>query len=262
MLKHMNALLMGLSLCVGGLFATKTQALILRAPNYTITFSDGWDTVQSASILAKTQGLLGMALLSCTPGTTAPNLDSLVTFYADSLGGHITKGKDSALTLGKYSVKWQEFLYDSLPKLSAQISAQTNFPVALKNGRFRVYYLVSDGLVFTATGLTILKNGIPPNADIETAIKTLTLISVAGIREMAGTWGGSEMWIHGGRLGGSWFAAHRPIAIDCFNLRGARIGSAKPSGTPGIWTLPAVDDNAFLRIKLADGSRFHLPIQD
>ncbi len=262
MFKQLNVLWIGLTLCVGGLFSTKANALLLTAPNYTITFSPGWDTVQSGSIVAKSQGLYGIALLSCTPGTTAPNVDSLATFYADSLGGHITKGKDSALTLGKYPVKWQEFLYDSLPKLSAQISRGSLFPVSLKNGKFRVYYIVSNGLIFTVSELAIVTNGSLPNADIEAALKTLTLISLAGIREIAGTWGGAEMWIHDGRIGGAWFSAHRPIAIDCFNLRGAWIGSAKASGNSGIWTLPGVDRNAFLRILLADGARFHLPIGD
>lgn len=258
-----NGTLIGLALAVWGFFVPDAHALLLTAPNYSITFPGGWDTLTSSAVVAKYKGLGGMATLSCVAGNTAPNLDSLAKFYADSLGGHMTKGKDSALTLGAYSVHWQEFHYDSLPKLSAQVSKAAGFPVSLKNGTFRVYYLTSGGFVFTTAELTVVAGGILPNEDIEGAIKTLKLGPNSGaIREIAGAWDGAEMWIHDGRLGGAWFAAHRPVAIDCFNLRGGWIGSAQPSGTPGIWTLPAVDRNAFLRIVLPDGSRFHLPTRD
>ncbi len=257
-----NGTLFGLALAAWGFFVPDSHALLVTAPNYAITFSVGWDTLTSSAVVAKYKGFGGVATLTCAPGNTAPNLDSLATFYADSLGGHITKGKDSVLTLANYSVHWQEFHYDSLPKLSAQITLEAGFPVSLQNGVFRVYYLTSGGFVFTLSELTLFASGTLPSVEMESAITTLKLGAQAGIREIAGTWGGSEMWIHDGRVGGSWFAAHRPVGIDCFNLRGSWIGSAQPSGAPGIWTLPAVDRNAFLRIVLPDGSRFHLPIRD
>jgi hypothetical protein len=258
-----NGTLLGLALAIWGFFVPESHALLLTSPNYSITFPGGWDSVKTASVVSLYGGIGGMATLSCAPGNAAPNLDSLAKFYADSLGGHITKGKDSALTLATYSVHWQEFNYDSLPKLSAKLSVAAGFPVSLKNGTFRVYYLTSNGFVFTAVELALLPGGTLPSKDIESAIKTLKLGPNAGaIREIAGAWGGPEMWIHDGRLGGAWFVAHRPVSIDCFNLRGSWIGSAQPSGTPGIWTLPAVDRNAFLRIVLPDGSRFHLPTRD
>ena len=258
-----NGIRFALAFSLAGFFAPKSHAILVTGANYNITFSAGWDTIQTQAIVAKYQGLGGMASMGAVPGTVPPNLDSLTVFYADSLGGHITKGKDSSLTIGNYAVKWQEFKYDSLPKLSELISGKAPFPVSLKDGSFRVYYLVSDGFVFTISGMTIVpKSTTTPYPDIEAAIKTLKLAPQTGIREITGAWGSSEMWIHDGRLGGSWFAAHRPVSIDCFNLRGSWIGSAKPSGTPGIWTLPAVDRNAFLRILLSDGSRFHLPTRD
>jgi hypothetical protein len=252
----------GLAMSLAGFFAKESKALDLVAANYTITFNTSWDTVQTASILGKSRGLFGMALLSCNAGALPPNLDSLAQFYADSLGGHITKGADSTLTLGKYQVKWQDFKYDSLPKLTAALQKQVPGASALKDGSFRVYYLVSEGFVFTTTGLPIVKGFPVPYPDIEAAIKTLVITGQAAIREIAGAWNGPEMWIHDGRLGGAWFSAHRPVSIDCFSLRGSWVGSAKPSGTPGIWTLPGVDRNAFLRIVLPDGSRFHLPTRN
>lgn len=259
---HIRFFLIAL-LSVGGFFLSNSRALDLSNSNYSITFAQtGWDTVQNASIVAKNLGTAGIGIITCTKGTIEPNLDSLAVFYADSLGGRITKGKDSSLTLGKYQVKWQEFKYDSLPKLSSALSIQAGFPIQLKDGSFRVYYLISDGFIFTLTGLPISKIFPPPYADIQAAIKTLKLLAQAGIREIVGAWGGPEMWIHGGRLGGAWFAAHRPLSIDCFNIRGSWIGAAKPTGTAGIWTLPAIDRNAFLRIVASDGSFFHLPIRE
>jgi hypothetical protein len=262
-----NNLFLSVLLSTVGFFSSNSNALVLNNSEYSITFApSGWDTVQTSSILRKDFGINGVVLLTCAKGSTAPNLDSMVLFYADSLGGRITKGKDSSLTLGNYKVNWQDFKYDSLPKLSAAIKSQSGFPIQLKDGSFRLYYLLSNGFVFTMTGLPIpnpiTRISNPPYADMEAAFKTLNFNTQSRIRETTGAWGGSEMWIHNGRLSGAWFSAHRPVSIDCFNIRGIWIGAAQPSGSSGIWTLPAIERNAFLRILLPDGSRYHLPTRD
>ncbi len=252
----------GLAFALVGVLSSQLNATEFTGKNYSITFPKGWDTVQTSGLIGLNIGLGGLATLSAVEGTKAPSIDSLAAFYADSLGGHITKGKDSALTLGIYSVHWQEFLYDSLPKLSSQVTVAAGFPVSLKNGKFRVYYLVSGGYVFSTAVMSVLPNVKLPSDAIETAIKTLKLGVQAGIREIKGAWGGTEMWVHNGRLGGAWFAAHQPKRIDCFNFRGAWIGSAQPSGSSGIWILPSVDRNAVLRMTLPDGSQVHLSVRD
>ncbi|MEO6098302.1 MAG: hypothetical protein ABIW76_22570, partial [Fibrobacteria bacterium] len=175
---------------------------------------------------------------------TLPNLDSLATFYSDSLGGHITKDSSGIKTLGNYSVHWQQFKYDSLPKLSAQISASTGLEVHLTNGNFRVYYLQSESYVFTLALLAVLPGGIPPYADVEAAITTLKLGAQTGIISLA-RGAGRDLWIRGGKLGGAWLKANRVFAVECFDTRGALIGSATHAAE-GSWNLPASRQDMFV----------------
>jgi hypothetical protein len=238
-----------------------------KGENWSITFSNLWKpvTVGDSTILKKNEGIGGIAILSCVPGQNAPNIDSLAKFYGDSLGGHITMGKDSVLPLGAYQVYWHELKYDSLPKLNSMLAAQaSSLPIPpLRNGSFRIYYLESGGFVFSIIALPIFQSPVlPPYAEVEAALTTLKLGALAGIQQLASKWDGVEMWIHDGRVGGAWFSAHKPRSIDCFNVRGAWIGSAKSSGSAGIWILPSVAQNSLMRILLSDGSYFNLRIRD
>ncbi len=242
---------------------SKIEAKTFTGDNFQITYPAFWDTLQSKNIIAKYGGLSGVSLVSCIAGTQSQNLDSVAQVLGDSLGGHFTKGNTGLLTLGKYQVNWVNYKYDSLPKLSKSVQTATGFPVSLKNDSIRIYSVVSGGFIFTGTLMTIITNSKPPYADMETAIATLTLGTQAGaIREITGRWGGAEMWVRDGRLGGAWFSANSPKAIDCYNLRGSWVGEAIHSNSTGIWVLPSVDRNAVLLITLADGSRFHLPIRN
>jgi hypothetical protein len=230
-----------------------------KGENFAITFTTGWDTIQSANVIGKYQGLYGMATQGATEGTTLPNLDSMAAFFSDSLGGKITKDSSGTKTLGKYSVQWQKFTYDSLPKLSAQISASTGLTVNLKNGSFRVYYLQADGFVFTIALLAILPNAIPPYGDVESAIATLKLGTQSGIIALA-RGPGRDLWIRGGKLGGAWLKTHRVFAVECFDTRGALIGSATHAAE-GSWNLPASRQDMFVVLRMADGTTEHFSVR-
>ncbi len=244
-----------------GVSQVKAQVTVAK-PTFSISFGTGWDTTETNSSIVSNSSAFQVATMGATPGTGSPNIDSMLTFYSDSLGGHLTKGKDSSLTLGSYSVHWQDVKYDSLPKLTAMIKAQMGPLVGslinLKNGTFRVYYLQANGYEFSIAAITVRPNAIPSYADIEAAIKTLKLGVNSAIRELAVAWGGTDIWVREGRLGGAWFSAHKPVSISCYNLRGAWMGPAIPSGSQGIWVLPSAGQNAFLQIVLPDGSRYHL----
>ncbi len=261
--KYHKFILGGLALFI---FQAKVDAKVFTGDNFKITYPPLWDTLLNKNIIAKNSGLSGISILTNVPGSRSPNLDSITLALGDSLGGHFTKAKNGVLTLGKYTVNWQDFAYDSLPKLSAQIQISTGLPLSIKNDSIRVYYLVSDGYVFTLSGMTIKTgfiNPVKPYADLESAIATLILgPQTSMIREISGRWGGAEKWVRDGRLGGAWFSAHRPRSIDCFNLRGAWVGAAIRTNSEGIWVLPSIDRNSLLLITLADGSRLHLPIRN
>jgi hypothetical protein len=232
---------------------------LIKGENFSITFATGWDTIMTSNVVGKYAGLNGMATLGAAEGTALPNLDSMAEFYADSLGGHITKDSSGIKTLGTYTVHWQKFKYDSLPKLSAQISASTGLQINLKDGSFRVYYLVSDGFVFSVAVMAVLPGGFPPYADVEKAIATLKLGDKVGIISLA-RGPGRDLWIRGGKLGGGWLKTNRVFAVDCFDSRGALIGSAT-HGAEGTWNLPAARQDMFVVLRTAGGSSEHFVVR-
>lgn len=231
---------------------------LITGKDYSLTFPTGWDTVRSANVVGKYGGISGLATLGATEGAALPNLDSMAAVYSDSLGGHITKDSSGTKQLGAYSVNWQQFRYDSLPKLSAQVSAATGLQVNLKNGSFRVYYLVSDGYVFTLALMAILPGAVLPYSDVEKAIVSLKLGSQAGIISLA-RGPGRDLWIRGGRLGGEWLKTNRVFAVDCFDSRGALIGSAT-HGAEGSWILPASRQEMFVLLRTAYGTSEHFTV--
>lgn len=226
---------------------------------YAITFVTGWDTLMNAGVFGKTQGFEGLATLAVAEGAVLPEADSLAEAYADSLGGALTKDSSGILTLGKYEVHWQEFTYDSIPALSEAISAQVGIPITLENGRFRVYYLTADGMVFSIAVMAVLPGGRPPYDDIEKAITTLKLGASAGIRYSAG-YGALDLRIRGGRLEGSWITANKVRSVDGFDARGGHIGSGRPEAD-GSWILPASQGEMFLRIRAASGEAVGIRIR-
>ncbi len=231
---------------------------LIAGTGYSLTFPANWDTIQGPNVVGKFGGISGIATLGATAGTTLPNLDSMAAFYSDSLGGHITKDVNGTMTLGTYSVNWQQFKYDSLPKLSAQVSAAIGSQVNLKNGSFRVYYLVSDGYVFNLALMSIISGGIPPYGDVEKAIATLKLGSKVGIISLA-RGPGRDLWIRGGRLGGEWLKTNRVFAVDCFDSRGGLIGAAT-HGPEGSWNLPASSQEMFVLLRTAYGTSEHFTV--
>lgn len=236
------------------------QNKTFKGDNFAITFATpGWDTASSTYIITKYKGLYGVATMGAVPGATLPDLDSLTASYSDSLGGKITKDSSGVKTLGKYEVHWQKYTYDTLPKLSALVSKAADFPVTLKNGSFRVYYLTADGFQFTLACMSVLAGGTPPYTDVEQAIATLKLGGNAGILSAART-GGRDLWIRDGMLGGAWLQGHKPVAVEGFDLRGGLVGAAKPAGD-GAWSLPASRADMLLRVRLADGASLHFLVR-
>lgn len=242
--------------------AAAQSGLKVDRPRYTLTMTvAGWDSIQvpegegtgvDFTVLAKLQGFGGLSYVTCDPGTLPPDLESMADNFSGVLGGNITRGRDSSITLGKYAVKWQEFKYDSLPLLADMIQERAGFRPALKNGTFRVYYLVSDGFVFTMAGLSVMPNGIPPYADIEGAIKGLVLKPQSGsVREAARDLGGG-LWARSGLLGGAWLKEHPAASVDCFTPDGAFAGSARPDGD-GAWVLPASRSALVIVVRALDG---------
>jgi hypothetical protein len=252
----------GLVLLALGLMMTgraSAQGKMFWGDGYSITFqSTSWDTVKSRNIIASTS-FFAIATMGASPATGLPNLDSMTDAYADTLGGKITKDSSGVKTLGKYEVHWQKYNYDSLPKLSAIISASAPFIPPLKKGSFRIYYLYSGGFEFTLACMSILPNGIAPYAEIEAAIATLKLGSEAGILGAARA-AGRELWIRDGKLGGAWLRAHKPVSVEGFDARGALVGSAS-AASEGTWALPASKETLVLRVRTADGLSAHLPVR-
>jgi hypothetical protein len=245
---------------LGIVFPKSAQAdKVFNGENFVITFPTGWDTLQSANVIGKYEGLYGMATQGATEGTTLPNADSLAEFYSDSLGGHITKDSNGVKTLGKYTVHWQQFKYDSLPKLSARIPPSVSPLVSLKNGSFRVYYLQADGYVFSIALVAVVPNFPAPYADVEAAIPSLKLGAQAGIISLA-RGPGRDLWIRGGKLGGAWLKTNRVFAVECFDARGALIGSATHAAE-GSWNLPVSRQDMFVVLRMADGTTEHFNVR-
>lgn len=239
------------TLAVVGLLAGQqpvlAQAYVHDRSRYTLTLASGWDSVavpaeQGAgvdlSILTKAAGINGLAYVSCEPGSVAPNVDSLAANYADVLGSTITKDSSGTKTLGKYTVYWQKFNYDSLPALSDMIQEQAPFIPRLGKGSFRAYYLVSDGYVFSAAGLKVIASSPYPYADIESGISTLVLKPLSGnVRGAVRDLGGG-LFTRDGVLGGDWLRKHPALSVECFGTDGRFLGSARPDGDAA-WILPA-----------------------
>lgn len=238
--------------------ATSAQEKTFKGNNYIITFEKGWDTLGNASVLRKNGGFSGLATLGATPGLNFPNIDSLAVSFSDSLGGKISKDSSGIKAIGGYQVHWQKFTYDSLPKLSAQISKETNFPVTLKNGSFRVYYLNSEGINFSIACISILYSGVTPGpyADIERAIATLKVGSGSRIIFVALA-GAQIVWVRDGKLGGSWLQSNKVFAVECFDMRGTLIGTATHAAE-GTWELPKIRKKMFVRLRTAIGTGLHL----
>lgn len=253
-----KSMLAALSLCVMGFLpqGISAQTKTFSGDHYSIGFSSSWDTVQTHMILGKSLGLQGMAALGVSLGTSLPDIDSLTAAYAESLGGTIKKDSAGKVTLGKYDVHWQKFTYDSLPGLSKAVTQAAGFPVNLKKGEFRVYYLNSDGVSFSIACMSIMSGVKAPYGEVETAIGT-TLKLYAGVGIIPLTRGfAREIWVKDGKVGGAWLKANRVYAVECYDTRGAFLGQATHAAE-GAWQLPKIQGEILVRLKTVDGNGMH-----
>lgn len=250
----------GLALLAAGLLpgASQAQTRTFTGDHYSISFTTSWDTVQSKAILGKDGGLSGMATLGATMGSSLPNIDSLSAAYSDSLGGDIKKDSSGRKAIGKYDVHWQKYTYDSLPKLSAAVSKQMGLPITLRKGEFRVYYLNADGVSFEIACMSIL-GGKPPYGDVETALATLKLSAGTGIIPLSRGFA-RDVWVKDGKLGGAWLKANRVYAVECYDTRGAFLGTATHAAE-GAWELPKVQAEMLVRLKTAQGPGMHFLVR-
>lgn len=242
--------------------------LIVDKPGYTLTFSAQWDSIPppegqdlgaNTVILAKLDGLGGVSMATCEPGTGTPDIDSVAATYTRLLGGTVQKGTAGTKTLGKYTVNWQDFNYDSLPTLSAIAQEEYNVTLSGK-GTFRVYYLVSDGYLFTIAGLKLIAAGLSPNADIETAVSGLQLKPLSqAVRPTARRHAGG-IWSRDGVLSGEWLQAHPAVSVDCFSLSGSFVGAARPDGSAA-WILPSRTESLVVVVRARDGQSLSLLVQ-
>jgi len=232
---------------------------VFTGDHYSLTFaSSSWDTVSSHAVIAKTSGLEGLGTLGANPGSALPNIDSLTSAYSDSLGGQIKKDSSGQKTIGKYAVHWQKYTYDSLPKLSASVSAQLGIPITLRKGEFRIYYLNADGVSFVIACMSIT-GGKPPYADVETALATLKLSLGTGIIPLSRGPAG-DLWVKDGKLGGGWLKANRVFAVECYDTRGAFLGLATHAAE-GTWQLPMMQAEMLVRLKTAGGNGLHFLVR-
>jgi len=259
------------ALCVSlaALGRAEAQAnFVVEKPRYTLTFSTQWDSVAppagqdlgaNTAVLAKLDGLGGVSMATCEPGTGSPDIDSVAATYSRLLGGNVEKGSAGSKTLGKYSVNWQDFNYDSLPVLSGIAKEQYGVTLSGK-GTFRVYYLVSDGYLFTIAGLKLIAAGLSPNADIETAISGLKLKPQSqAVRPTARRHAGG-IWSRDGVLSGEWLQAHPAVSVDCFSLSGGFVGVARPDGSAA-WILPSRTESLVVVVRARDGQSLSLLVQ-
>jgi hypothetical protein len=258
-----KSMLAALSLCVLGFLPGAASAQATRTfsgDHYSIALASSWDTVQTHLVLGKSLGLQGMAALGVSLGSSLPNIDSLSAAYAETLGGDIKKDSSGHKPLGKYDVYWQKFTYDSLPGLSKAVSDAAGFPVNLKNGEFRVYYLNSDGVSFSIACMSILAGVKPPYSEIEAAIgNTLKLNAGVGIIPLSRGFA-REIWVKDGKVGGAWLKANRVYAVDCYDTRGAYLGQATHAAE-GAWQLPKVQGEILVRLKTVSGEGMHFLVR-
>jgi hypothetical protein len=238
--------------------AAHAQGKTFSGDHYSIVFATTWDTLQSHSVLGKNLGLSGLATLGAELGNSLPNVDSLTKAYSDSLGGDIKKDSSGQKTIGTYDVHWQKYTYDTLPKLSEAISKETGFPVTLRKGEFRVYYLSSGGVRFAIACISIT-GGKPPYADVEAALATLKLTTQTGIIPLAPGLA-RDLWVKDGKLGGGWLKANRVYAVECYDTRGAFLGQAAHAAE-GTWQLPKAQGEMLVRLKTAGGSGLHFLVR-
>ena len=227
--------------------------------SYAITFNSRWDTTKVKGVIGHTGGLGGIAALGATPGNSLPNVDSIMATFKDSLGGDLKKDSSGQMTIAGYEVHWQKFTYDTLPKLSAAITAAMGFPVTLKNGSFRVYYLNANGVGFSIAGMAVIPRGTPPYADVEAALATLKLGPQSGIVPLGGA-RLRDLWVRDGKLGGAWLRANRVFAVECYDSRGAMLGYATHAAE-GAWKLPVGRGEMLVRLRTAQGTGLHFMVR-
>lgn len=258
-----KSMLAALSLCALGFLpraATAQATKTFSGEHYSIALASAWDTVQTHLVLGKSLGLQGMAALGVSLGSSLPDIDSLSAAYAETLGGNIKKDSSGQKALGKYEVHWQKFTYDSLPGLSKAVSDAAGFPVNLKNGEFRVYYLNSDGVSFSVAVMSILAGVKAPYAEVETAIgSTLKLTSGVGIIPLSRGFS-RDIWVKEGKVGGAWLKANRVYAVECYDTRGAYLGQAIHAAE-GAWQLPKIQGEILVRLKTASGEGIHFLVR-
>jgi hypothetical protein len=258
-----KSILAALSFCALALLPRAASSQTLKTfsgDHYSIGLASSWDTVQTHLVLGKSLGSQGMAALGVSLGSTLPNLDSLTAAYAVTLGGDIKKDSSGRMTLGKYDVHWQKFTYDSLPGLSKAVTQAAGFPVNLKKGEFRVYYLNSDGVSFSVACMSIVSLVKAPYAEVETAIgTTLKLNSGTGIIPLSRGFG-REIWVKDGKVGGAWLKANRVYAVECYDTRGAFLGQATHAAE-GTWQLPKFQGEMLVRLKKVDGNGMHFLVR-
>lgn len=248
-----------------GAVSAQLQPLVMTDSLYTITYDNpklnaAWSTFPSIPG-AVYSPFAGFMKLDCQAGTSNPDMETLAKTYSAAFGGNITVAGSGKATLGKYEFNWQDFNYDSLPILRAEIKVRARVDINLKNGKIRAYYVLSAGKVFAMAVLpaTILPFGSAPNPmpDAESALMTLNIFPSAGIRGGFAASRGPGIWTQDGMLGGEWPRGMPPLAIECYNGRGAFVGMAKPSGSPGVWELPAGHGGLALKLRMPDGSLLH-----
>jgi len=238
---------------------SEAQAKTFSGDHYSLSFaSSSWDTVQTHDVLGKNLGTAGLATLGASLGSKLPDIDSLSAAYSESLGGDIKKDSSGQKPIGKYTVYWQKYTYDTLPKLSATLSAQLGLPVTLRKGEFRVYYLNADGVSFAIACMSIT-GGKPPYADVEAALGTLKLTLGTGIVPLSQGPAG-DLWVKDGKLGGGWLKANHVFAVECYDTRGAFLGLATHAAE-GAWQLPAMQGEMLVRLKTVGGNGLHFLVR-
>lgn len=246
--------------------AQVSQQFVLDKPSFTYTLPMAWDSVDvpnaqeipaDLSVLSKVGGLGGLAYVQCAPGSVAPDLDVLTADLAGLLGGNIAKGESGSLTLGPYAVGWQEFTYDSLPLLNEVIRQVEPSLPALKDGKFRVYWLVSSGYVFTVAGLPLISFMETPYKDIEGGIAKLVLKPNAGTVRHALRRAGPGLRVSDGILRGDWLDAHPAVSVVCHSLDGAFAGHASRVEA-GAWKLPSGKGALAVHVRSGDGQSLRI----
>jgi hypothetical protein len=67
--------------------------------------------------------------------------------------------------------------------------------------------------------------------------------------------GGSAFKVRDGLLVGNWPVTEAPLGIECFDLKGVRLGSAGPAPMRNAWLLPPARQSMLLLFRMKDGLR-------